>query len=343
MAARGAWGLRRARRCALALWAALLLSAGSWRGLRGPPVPREVAADAACFAGARGEAAGSAGGRAAGATRRHATDGINSWQVIMQEMQRKSVLAEAREEALEVATPVPESLEQAASWAAQAVLAAREEGVAVQAMLCSIQGEEEGSLLSEGVDFSELLVREFVALGATSGIGVRVIFGDADTASQCAKAWEPLPPSVALGHLPEGVAELPRLLDAPFVIVVAPVEAEMPAVAALAGLAATEKATLIVVNAEPGQGPAEAAMNCTFHMQQVVVQDLDGSPLNPAIITRAWPRRFATWEDNPDDPDADNGYYFLQVHEDAAPSTREVRVMLATSKANFKERCKWKR
>ena len=41
----------------------------------------------------------------------------------------------------------------------------------------------------------------------------------------------------------------------------------------------------------------------------------DPLPLNSAVIVRVWPRPYSVWEDNPEDPEAIDGYFLLDVNE----------------------------
>lgn len=37
--------------------------------------------------------------------------------------------------------------------------------------------------------------------------------------------------------------------------------------------------------------------------------------MNSAVIVRVWPRPYSVWEDNPEDPEAIDGYFLLDVNE----------------------------
>ena len=52
------------------------------------------------------------------------------------------------------------------------------------------------------------------------------------------------------------------------------------------------------------------------HITMVLMANLqDPLPLNSAVIVRVWPRPYSVWEDNPEDPEAIDGYFLLDVNE----------------------------
>mmetsp|Transcript_7861 Transcript_7861/g.12519 ORF Transcript_7861/g.12519 Transcript_7861/m.12519 type:complete len:100 (-) Transcript_7861:73-372(-) len=75
-----------------------------------------------------------------------------------------------------------------------------------------------------------------------------------------------------------------------------------------------------------------------FHLEQYEPpEDKELIPLNPAVITRVWPRPFSVWEDNPDDPDSIEGYFLLDVNDVRAPNGDDMVAFLTMSRKATKD------
>merc|ERR1719330_2213292 len=74
----------------------------------------------------------------------------------------------------------------------------------------------------------------------------------------------------------------------------------------------------------------EKSLVPTFHLEQI--EPPDDEDLNPCVVTRVWPRPFSTWEDNPEDPDAIDGFFLMDLNEQKAPEGDTIKSLLQASK-----------
>lgn len=283
---------------------------------------------------------------------------------------------------LEEATPVPDSLEQAATWAAAAAEAAADMGNFHQSMYCNV-GEEDEERQQATFTFVYQLACELGKSQRFASGAVRVIFAEQNDLDRCAKQWEPLQIGVELRSLPHNSsAEVGEaLLGASILLVVAPTRRWLPAVAPL--LAASQDVPVVLVNAEcsrivssglvdsegslifapyyriisgaelePGdeQVPMGGAgadtsawtgvdrpLTNTFHMEHMEPPE-DDLLINAAVVVRVWPRPYSVWEEDPDDPQAVDGFSLLDLNDIRAPSAKETRTMLWVSRAALAEK-----
>eukprot|EP00913_Durusdinium_trenchii_P024847 g23322.t1 len=215
---------------------------------------------------------------------------------------------------IEASTPVPISFEQAVTWACSAALRANEEGQNRQSMYFNtgaedsqVTGAEDTKAPSElgGVlQFAEQVAKTFALSNKLpEGTGVRVLFTDFGAKSLVATRWNPLPENLTLGrrildHLPpvlpkrelrmEERTKLSEMCESSVMLVVAPNQSEMAAVLGI------------------------------FDVMKDLGKSLGQRGPEVAVVVRVWPRPFSVWEDNPEDPEAIDGYFLLDVNDTRA-------------------------
>jgi len=245
---------------------------------------------------------------------------------------------------IEASTPVPQSFDQAVTWACSACLRAAEEGQNRQSMYFNT-GAEDSQITGElgGVlQFAEQVAKTLAYSNKIpEGNGVRVLFTDFGAKSLVATRWGELPENLVLDHLPpvlpkrelrmEERMTFEEILQASVLLVVAPNQSEMAAVLGLFDVMKDlgKKVPVILLNARLVQDPVavagvmlrtfrafEGTLLPVFHLEQFDPEDdKDPLPLNSAVIVRVWPRPYSVWEDNPEDPEAIDGYFLLDVNE----------------------------
>jgi len=261
--------------------------------------------------------------------------------------------------ALQMATPVPQSFEQAVSWACTAAIDAAEAGRSRQSMYF-YAGAGDGEISGEIGDvlpFAELFAKTLAEAAELEGGCVRVLLTDMGAAAMCLKRWEPLPPRLKVDYFPpvirgqeqargEERSKIESILDSEFLVIVGPTQAELPAVLQMMAVMRQlgKDVPMIFVNARLVQNAFVAAGSMlksarelersllpTFHLEQYDPSDQDTFE-NSAVITRVWPRPFSLWEDNPEDPEAVDGFFLLDLNEAQAQSGDTVRSLLQASK-----------
>jgi len=260
--------------------------------------------------------------------------------------------------ALEMSTPVPQSFEQAVTWACTAALGAAEAGKMRQSMYFDTgAGDGEvGGDLGGCLAFVEVLAKTLAGAEELEGGTVRVLFTDMGAAAMSASKWEPLPTGLKVDYFPpvirgneqltwEEKMKIEELLDAEILIAAVPSQAELPAILQMLKVMSElgRDIPLVMVNAKLVQNAYVAAGNLlrsareferslvpTFHLEQYAPPDEDD--LNACVIARVWPRPFSTWEDNPEDPEAIDGFFLLDLNEQVAPEGDAVKSMLQASK-----------
>ncbi|CAL1155481.1 unnamed protein product, partial [Cladocopium goreaui] len=245
---------------------------------------------------------------------------------------------------IEASTPVPQSFDQAVTWACSAALRAAEEGQNRQSMYFNT-GAEDAQVTGElgGVlQFGEQVAKTLAYSNKLpEGNGVRVLFTDFGAKSLVATRWGDLPENLILDHLPpvlpkrelrmEERMKLNEILESSILLVVAPNQSEMAAVLAIFDVMKDlgKKVPVILLNARLVQDTTavagvmlrnfrafEGTLLPVFHLEQFDPEDdKDPLPLNSAVIVRVWPRPYSVWEDNPEDPEAIDGYFLLDVNE----------------------------
>lgn len=248
------------------------------------------------------------------------------------------------------ATPVPESFEQAIKWACVAALGAAKGGQMRQVMRFSMpssEGEasEDTNDVSGTLGFSEGLVKSIAKEG------VLVIVPDEGIAQACERDWAPLPPSVMLKSASNS-RNLAKLADTSIVVAAAPDTREPFDDATMEWLySLPDDVLLILVESSNASFAPNAILKkrgfaTTFHMdsvQQLEFRNLGGGEddpygrtigaINPAFVTRVWPRPFSVWEDDIENEAGFNGYFLLNISVDASgPSENDVQVLLETSR-----------
>eukprot|EP00442_Polarella_glacialis_P027618 CAMPEP_0115049286 /NCGR_PEP_ID=MMETSP0227-20121206/1098_1 /TAXON_ID=89957 /ORGANISM="Polarella glacialis, Strain CCMP 1383" /LENGTH=407 /DNA_ID=CAMNT_0002432921 /DNA_START=97 /DNA_END=1320 /DNA_ORIENTATION=+ len=270
-------------------------------------------------------------------------------------------------------TPVPQTFQQGINWACTAALAANDAGKQVQSMYFDAGGGDNQVTGEIGgvLQFSEQLVRTLASCGKLpDGEGeiaedgeVRVMFSDLGAKSMVANRWGVLPENVVLDFFPPVLRNVPlkmeeqmkiaAMMNAAVLVVVTPGQAELPAVLAVyEALKDTgRKVPMVFVNARLVQDVGAAAgallnnyrnmerlLLPVFHLEQYEPpEDKELIPLNPAVITRVWPRPFSVWEDNPDDPDSIEGYFLLDVNDVRAPNGDDMVAFLTMSRKATKD------
>merc|ERR1719401_2470796 len=108
------------------------------------------------------------------------------------------------QEALRQATPVPESFEQAVSWACMAALTAAQAGRMRQSMYFDTgAGDGEvGGDLGGVLAFVETVAKTIAGAEELEGGTVRVLFTDMGAAAMASNRWEPLPPYLKMDYFP---------------------------------------------------------------------------------------------------------------------------------------------
>lgn len=273
-------------------------------------------------------------------------------------LEQKRIREEASQATVEAATPVPQSFEQSVSWACSAVMEAAEKGQTRQTVYFSAGASDSqvGGALGAVLPFAEQFVKAMASIQAAQGGVVRVLFSDLGAKSSCQNRWEPLPKGLVLDYFPpmlrgqeaatgEDKFRLLEILQADMLIAVATTQTELPA---LLYLMQEMKNTgtevpLVLVNARLISNTYVAAgallkqyrsfeksLTPTFHLEQY--DPAEDSGLNSAVIARVYPRPFSVWEDNPNDPEAIDGFFLLEISDADMPSIEAVEELLKASK-----------
>ncbi|CAJ1356555.1 unnamed protein product [Effrenium voratum] len=310
----------------------------------------------------RGNRAGARGARGA----RRATPQQKTLQNLGAGMtEEKRMAMGMREEmvqaTIEASTPVPQSFDQAVAWACSACLRAAEDGQVRQTMYFNT-GAEDSQVTGElgGVlQFAEQVAKT-LALSAKlpEGRGVRVLFTDFGAKSLVETRWGELPQNLIMDNLPPVLPKreirmeermvLEEILESSLLMVVAPNQSEMAAVLAIFDVMRDvgKKVPVVLLNPKLVQDTSAAAgvmlrkfkafaetLLPVFHLEQFDPEaDKDPIPLNSAVITRVWPRPFSVWEDNPEDPEAIDGYFLLDVNEVQAQDEEDCMSFLKGSR-----------
>lgn len=272
-------------------------------------------------------------------------------------MKRREEMVQA---AIEQSTPVPQSFEQAVTWACTAALGAAEAGRMRQTMYYDAGGgdKEISGDLGGVLPFVEVFAKTLASAEALEGGTVRVLFTDLGAAAMSTSRWEPLPPGLQIDYFPpvmrgqeevtgEERNKLSRLLESQFLVAVVPTQAELPAILQLMKIMSQLGRDVPVVffnpklvqNAYVAAGTLlrsarelERTLVPTFHLEQYDPPDDGEESLNSAVVSRVWPRPFSVWEDNPEDPEAIDGFFLLDLNEKEAPSVDTIRSALRASK-----------
>merc|ERR1719401_3383074 len=70
-----------------------------------------------------------------------------------------------------------------------------------------------------------------------------------------------------------------------------------------------------------------------FHLEQIdPPEEGDLLGLNSCVVSRVWPRPYSTWEDNPEDPEAIDGYFLMDLNESQAPPVQDCLEYLKISR-----------
>jgi len=210
--------------------------------------------------------------------------------------------------------------------------------------------------LGSVLPFAESFAKTLVEAEALEGGSVTVIFTDMGAAAMCQSRWEPLPenlevtyfPPVLRGSATVGVAERQKfleILESEFIVVVVPTQAELPALLQMLKIMteAGKDVPVVLMNAKLVQDTYVAAGTLlrsarelertlvpTFHLEQYDPDERE-EILNSAVITRVWPRPFSLWEDNPEDPEAVDGFFLLDLNDEGAHEADTVRSLLKAS------------
>jgi len=262
-------------------------------------------------------------------------------------------------QSLDTATPVPESFEQAVSFAAVAGITAMEAGQYRQSMYYDTGEVEEnlGGNLGKTLPFVESLAKTLAGTDALEGGLVTCLFPDFGAVAMAENRWKPLPPRLFLDHLPTalpgaiiGNAEknrMEQLLESKVILSICPQQTELPAITQLLQLMRMTgtDVPIIFINAEFIQNLDAAQGNLmksavklansivrSFHLQQYDPPD-DGEEFgNSAVVSRVWPRPFSLWEDDPEDPDAVDGFFLLDMDTEAPFRTEYIVEQLEVSR-----------
>lgn len=277
---------------------------------------------------------------------------------IARDLEKKSQ-DEAVQAALEAATPVPQSFDQATAWACAAVLNAAEAGRMKQTIFFN-SGTSEADIsgdLGLVLSFVEQFGKMLTQAKPLEGGNVRVLFNDLGSSALATQRWTQdgeLPENLKPDYFPpmtraveaqvsDNSYKFEEILDAEILIVVVPTEAELPAILRLLDTMGNQAKDIpiIFVNARLQSSGSQAGILMsqarrligqlcpTFHLEQI---EPESEQLNAGVVARVWPRPYSTWEDNPNDPDATDGYFLLDLNDNSAPSTDEIVALLEASR-----------
>jgi len=260
---------------------------------------------------------------------------------------------------LEKATPVPESFEQAISFAAVAGIMAMEAGLYRQSMYYDTGEVDEniGGNLGKTLPFVESLAKTLANTEALEGGIVTCLFPDFGSVAMAETRWKPLPKRLFLDHLPNVMpnselttadkARMENLLESKILLIICPGQTDLPAILQLLQLTRItgNDVPVIFINAEFIQNPDAAGGNLlksaikmaqktvrSFHLQQYDPPEDGEDYANPAVIARVYPQPFSLWEDDPEDPDAVDGFFLLELDETAPFSEAFILEQLELSK-----------
>lgn len=261
----------------------------------------------------------------------------------------------------QTATPVPQTFDQAVTWAVSASIAAAEAGNPRQTM-CFNCGAGEADMSGEIADvlsFAEGFVMTLSRASSLQGGKVRVVFSDMGAASLAQSRWSIsgdderievnyLPPIMRL-TTPSAMeqAQLDEIADAAYIVIVAPKQNEVTAFLELIKTidGSGRDVPIVVLNQKFVQDPLvlagltlktyrgiEQKMTHTFHLEQVD-PTRDNPSLNPCVIAKVYPRPYSFWEDCPEDVDAVDGYFLLDIQTaEKTPRMEDVLDLLAFSR-----------
>jgi len=274
--------------------------------------------------------------------------------MFMDSLDKKSAEDEVQA-AVESATPVPGSFDQACAWASAAAFNAAQNGKMKQTMYYNAGGSDDASVsgeLANVLAFSETMCKMMCQSVPVEGGIIRVVLPDVGRASLVKTKWEAnsddgeLPDNLLIDYLPTTMSSTVagassalansayvELLDAEVLVILAPRQQECASILALIeGMTKLGKnIPMIMVNAQlrAGEGGIVAkqarkllqqATN-TFHLAQYV-PDSDDPMMSAGVVARVWPRPYSTWEDFPEDPDSNDGYFLMDLGErPPAPET----------------------
>jgi len=275
---------------------------------------------------------------------------MHSWTIMMNKAINDAEAKAERALNLKEATMTPDSFEEAVEWASMSAMASRKDGGPIQSMYFNMQGDDD-SVEEEAVDFAEALATELTS--ADTAVSVRVVFRSAETLARCKNDWEDIP-RTALSSLEQVSDDASTLAGATFVLLVAPAADDLQAAwvlrQKLESMSADSGArpTLILINhcfreeareafaKDQAKEPLLEGLVNTFHMAQLELVDLEKVPFNPAVVVRAWPKKFSLWEDNPEEFEAIKGFYFVANSGDAPPSDYALLRAMDMSRNRFK-------
>jgi hypothetical protein len=228
--------------------------------------------------------------------------------------------------------------------------------------------ESVGGELGNVLVFAETLSKMFCQAEPLEDGVVRVVLPDLGSAALVKSKWEgmsddeELPDNLQIDYLPsnlaaqawEGGSLLPQkfveLMDAELLIILAPKPEDAPGILKLLeGIQEVGRdIPVILVNAQLGRDEGMAGMagpglimkkarkllrqaTHTFHLAQYVPESEDPN-MAAGVVARVWPRPFSTWEDYPDDPESNDGYFLMDLDYGKAPDPEVVFSLLETSR-----------
>jgi len=276
---------------------------------------------------------------------------------MQEEAAQKSLDVEVQA-AIEAASPVPETFDQACAWACASVLNAAELGNTKQTIYFNAGGSDDSQIsgeLGNIIDFSETFCKMLCQAAPLEEGTVRIVLPDMGAAALVKSKWEmnsdsgELPENLLIDYFPsnissearEGSAKFVELLDSEILVILAPKQAECVSIVRL--IDGMDKVgrdiPLVLINAQLGAGPGIAMKEArkllqkathTYHMAQY--EPISDDPdMAAGVVSRVWPRPYSIWEDFPEDPDATNGYFLLDVSE-RAPDQEMVFTLLEASR-----------
>jgi len=265
-------------------------------------------------------------------------------------------------ETLSTATPVPEDFQDAMTLACNCVL------------LAMAQGKLRQQVFYDSGDTDMKVNGAFgTALGFVDGFGNRMaeelkgkgsivcVFGDMGKMGIAKKQLGELPAEMRLEYFPpmnprtqmnQGIQEqFDSIRSSDLILVVAPEPEEIcplmhlcdeldksrsGAPVVLLNSRLTEKLRMEEANiAMKKYLQMKQTMVVAFHLQQYDPPQNEEEFMNAAVIVKAHPKPYTIWEDNPDDPEAIDGFFLMDVSA-APPKMDKVKEMLKSSKTMYK-------
>lgn len=276
------------------------------------------------------------------------------------ELKREEQVQEAQRRA----TPVPQSFDQAVNWAAAASIMAAEAGKLRQKMFYNAGGPARGmsGSLGDCLAFAQLLCRKLAQSPALEGGKLKVVFADCGAMGQAQNRWDDIEdlkavmeivpmPVVNRNEVPDEwkQKEIDKVVDADFLVIVAPRQQELPALLQLYFSALRQGRDVPILMLNDDLITDEAAIIGAvldewrrinkkfieiFHLEQIDEPEAyrDGNQnINSCVIARVYPRPWTVWEDCPEDPDAVDGYFLIDLTDDELPKMEDVRALLTYS------------